>query len=432
MPLATAAVAAARRLDEPGPLLAALVALHSADDALDADSRARLTDEIGKLARLVGEPERMLQAEILRTRTDIERGDRSASRVGHGEGGAARHRPAQPAVRRLGRVVRGGDGVRRRALRHRRTGGDRRGVRGRVPGHVHHAAGQLYALAVRRETGRLAEISPLLDVVASYPNYPAVRHAVPVLYFEAGRPDDARRRWPAPPSTGPRPAWALCLRAEACAALGDTSEAAALYERLRRHQGCLAVISNALLCLGAVDRSLGLLALTLGRPVDAIRHFEAAVGLCTKFGAPSPSSGHGPTWRSPSPPATAPATAKRRWPSPGTRRGPAAAIGVAGVAERVAVVLARRQGPPSQPGAPARTGSATRRPFPARSPRSPPRAEVLQLVAQGYANKQIARALDMSEKTAKTHVSNILAKLGVADRTQAAIYAVRSGLVPSE
>ena len=45
------------------------------------------------------------------------------------------------------------------------------------------------------------------------------------------------------------------------------------------------------------------------------------------------------------------------------------------------------------------------------------------------ANKVIARELSLSEKTVKAHVSNILAKLGVTDRTQAALYAVRAGLV---
>jgi len=54
--------------------------------------------------------------------------------------------------------------------------------------------------------------------------------------------------------------------------------------------------------------------------------------------------------------------------------------------------------------------------------------EVLRLIARGLPNKQIARELVVSEKTVKTHVSNILAKLHLADRTQAALYAVREGL----
>jgi DNA-binding NarL/FixJ family response regulator len=55
--------------------------------------------------------------------------------------------------------------------------------------------------------------------------------------------------------------------------------------------------------------------------------------------------------------------------------------------------------------------------------------EVLAEMARGRSNREIARALALSEKTVKTHVSAILTKLGVQDRTQAALYAVRTGLV---
>ena len=51
--------------------------------------------------------------------------------------------------------------------------------------------------------------------------------------------------------------------------------------------------------------------------------------------------------------------------------------------------------------------------------------EVLAQIAEGRSNREIARLLRVSEKTVKTHVSSVLAKLGVADRTQAALYAVR-------
>jgi two-component system, NarL family, response regulator LiaR len=55
--------------------------------------------------------------------------------------------------------------------------------------------------------------------------------------------------------------------------------------------------------------------------------------------------------------------------------------------------------------------------------------EVLALVARGLPNKLIARELGIAEKTVKTHVSSLLAKLGVTDRTQAALLAVRRGWV---
>ncbi len=58
--------------------------------------------------------------------------------------------------------------------------------------------------------------------------------------------------------------------------------------------------------------------------------------------------------------------------------------------------------------------------------------EVLRLLARGKANKEIGAALYIGEKTVKTHVSNILSKLGVQSRTQAALYAVQLGLVSPE
>jgi NarL family two-component system response regulator LiaR len=58
---------------------------------------------------------------------------------------------------------------------------------------------------------------------------------------------------------------------------------------------------------------------------------------------------------------------------------------------------------------------------------TPREREVLALIGRGFANKRIALELGIAEKTVKTHVSNVLSKLGVADRTQAALYAARLG-----
>jgi DNA-binding NarL/FixJ family response regulator len=59
--------------------------------------------------------------------------------------------------------------------------------------------------------------------------------------------------------------------------------------------------------------------------------------------------------------------------------------------------------------------------------------QVLTLVAEGASNQDIAQALFISERTARTHVSNILMKIGVRSRTQAALWAIREGLAsPSD
>ena len=62
---------------------------------------------------------------------------------------------------------------------------------------------------------------------------------------------------------------------------------------------------------------------------------------------------------------------------------------------------------------------------------TPRETEVLRLIAEGKANKEISRLLGISEQTAKSHVHEILGKLGMVSRTQAAVYATRIGLVPA-
>jgi NarL family two-component system response regulator LiaR len=73
-----------------------------------------------------------------------------------------------------------------------------------------------------------------------------------------------------------------------------------------------------------------------------------------------------------------------------------------------------RQGPPASPGLAELTARER---------------DVLRLIVEGLANKEIATRLRIGEKTVKTHVSRVLGKLGVVDRTQAAVLAIRSRLV---
>jgi NarL family two-component system response regulator LiaR len=74
-----------------------------------------------------------------------------------------------------------------------------------------------------------------------------------------------------------------------------------------------------------------------------------------------------------------------------------------------------------------RTATIRRRPLDQLSPRE---LEVLAALAHGRTNRQIARALQIGEETVKAHVSSILAKLQLADRTQAAIFGLQQRLVP--
>lgn len=67
-----------------------------------------------------------------------------------------------------------------------------------------------------------------------------------------------------------------------------------------------------------------------------------------------------------------------------------------------------------------------------REPLTEREIEVLKLIASGATNKSIAQRLDVAEATVKTHVSNLLSKLALKSRTQAALYALREGLVERE
>jgi two-component system, NarL family, response regulator LiaR len=95
----------------------------------------------------------------------------------------------------------------------------------------------------------------------------------------------------------------------------------------------------------------------------------------------------------------------------------AAACGESVLEPRIAARLVREM----------RSVALRRRPLDQLSPRE---LEVLTTLARGRSNREIARALEISEETVKAHVSSILAKLQLADRTQAAIFGLQQRLVP--
>jgi DNA-binding NarL/FixJ family response regulator len=92
------------------------------------------------------------------------------------------------------------------------------------------------------------------------------------------------------------------------------------------------------------------------------------------------------------------------------------------IARTLMTAVAARDAAPATPVPPAAQAAASAGDLTERE------REVLRLIAAGLNNRQIADKLVISEKTVKTHVSSILGKLGVEDRTQAAVYALRHGL----
>jgi len=103
----------------------------------------------------------------------------------------------------------------------------------------------------------------------------------------------------------------------------------------------------------------------------------------------------------------------------------------AGVDEVIDAVRAAARGESVlQPTATARLLRELRRPADPLAQLTARETDVLKGLAQGRSNREIARSLSVSEETVKSHVSSILAKLGLADRTQAAIFALQRGLVP--
>ena len=103
----------------------------------------------------------------------------------------------------------------------------------------------------------------------------------------------------------------------------------------------------------------------------------------------------------------------------------------AGVDQVIEAVRAAARGESVlQPAATARLLRELRQPADPLAQLTPRETDVLKGLAQGRSNREIARALSVSEETVKSHVSSILAKLGLADRTQAAIFALQRHLVP--
>jgi DNA-binding CsgD family transcriptional regulator/RecA/RadA recombinase len=285
------------------------------------------------------------------------------------------------------------------------TGRDASGVHG------------IQMFSLRREQGRLAELAPVMRVLAAGSGRLWQPGRITVL-TELGMADEARRelRRVALGDLDPlrESLWLATLTylTDACAALGEPEVAERLYPELAPSRSSNVMIGHLVACYGAADRYLGMLAGTLREWDLAEEHFEAALSLNRRLGAR--------TWLAHTLYEYGRMLVSRG--SEGDRAradallgeafGLAHAIGMRSLAARLGAL-----GTPQQPGDSLPDGLTGRE------------VEILRFVATGLSNKDIGRALFLSEHTIANHVRSILRKTASANRTEATAYAHRRGLV---
>jgi ATP/maltotriose-dependent transcriptional regulator MalT len=203
----------------------------------------------------------------------------------------------------------------------------------------------------------------------------------------------------------------LTYLTDACAALGDEGIAALLYPELEPLTGPnVIMVGHLIACYGAADRYLGMLAATLGEWERAEDHFQRAIELNRRMQAP--------TWLAHSAYQYARLLLAR---GRGERHRASALLDEARtLAERIGMPTLLDRIRALTPPAPKPD---------VRGRLSPREAEILTLVARGLSNREIGNALLISEHTTAGHIRNILRKTGCANRTEAAAYAHRRGLV---
>jgi DNA-binding CsgD family transcriptional regulator/tetratricopeptide (TPR) repeat protein len=275
---------------------------------------------------------------------------------------------------------------------------------------------------LRREQGRLGQLGPMVAMFVRQSDKATIwRPGLALLYVELGDLAAARSLFDdlaADDFAGiPRDGrWATCLGylAEVCAALDDSPRSAVLYKLLLPWAGRNIVMGGGTGCWGSSDRFLGLLATVRGHWLDAERHFTAALEMNRRVDALAQLAHTNFDF--------ADMLLQRGYPGDMARaaafllevKEQCVTLGLTSLAEQVAAKQGRVGTPAAKPVSPDNL--------------TPRELEVLQLLAIGRGNADIGVVLDIGQSTVATHVHNILAKTGCANRTEAAAYAVRHGL----
>ena len=275
--------------------------------------------------------------------------------------------------------------------------------------------------SVRREQGRFDELAPVIRIVAGEdlrdgPWGPGLV----ALLAELGMEAEARRELARLAADGierfRRTLWlaSLTYLTDACAALGDVKTAELVYPELEPFAESNILIGHLVSCYGAAARYLGMLASLLGDADRAEAHFEQAMELNRRMEAW--------TWLAHTAYEYARSLLRHR---PDGRDRAEVLLGEAArLAQRIGMptLLGRIRAlevPAPPPAAPLPDGLSARE------------VQILTLVANGLSNREIGEALTISEHTAANHIRSILRKTGCANRTEAASYAHRRGLVPA-
>ncbi|HET9213894.1 MAG TPA: AAA family ATPase [Gaiellaceae bacterium] len=272
---------------------------------------------------------------------------------------------------------------------------------------------------VRRAQGRLAELAPAVRLLDGDVRDVAWRPGLVSLLAELGMVDEATRELHRILGDGlgvlRQSLWlaSLVYLAEAAAMLEHVETAEAVYPELVGYAGGNVMVGHLVACYGAADRYLGEAAAVLGEWELAEAHFESALALDMRLGAR--------TWLA----HTSFAFARMLL-----------ARGRAEDRVRARAQLAAALGLAREIGLPALERRIGELRLDVAEPAGPPdglsarEVEILVELARGRSNREIGRVLHISEHTAANHVRSILRKTSCANRTEAAGYALRRGLVP--
>ena len=286
---------------------------------------------------------------------------------------------------------------------------------------VHQEQLSLQIFTLRREQGRLAELQGVLSAFLRQTTAGSIwRPGLALLHLELDQPDAARIAFEQMASEGfaaiPRDGrWLCCIiyLCEVCAELGDAARAAELYELLLPFSGRNMLVGN-MVYYGPADRHLGILCAATRNWSDAERHFVTALETNRRIGARLPLAHTQYEYATMLLARQAPGDRERADALLGGCLNSARELGMRGLAAKAEDLMTQRSARAAPSGAP---DDLTLREI-----------EVMQLLAIGRSNADIALVLSISHSTVATHVRNILAKTGCANRTEAAAYALRRGL----